>query len=263
MSVVFDLLLTNVGGQGKIKFIRIVFTGGDKLRKNIYLLFLLLFAALSTGCGTIWLLSAAPNKKTVTKINTISTEDQLYAVGRVLNDELLQQFPGSVALVGRNSVYVIVKGGDRFFEIVKRLNGHHLFLTDEKGNKLTEEKSFKVNVKNSQFNGKSKFLYQKPKAELSDEEIRLIKSSGTYEIGENASVFEVDFVGFIPKVPVQVQGDQAKFKSERKIVLNETQEQFSSVLDVEKFMVLPLIVAIDIYTLPFQALIFAVDRLKR
>ena len=155
MSVVFDLLLTNVGGQGKIKFIKIVFTGGDKLRKNIYLLFLLLFAALSTGCGTILLLSAAPNKKTVTKINTISTEDQLYAVGRVLNDELLQQFPGSVALVGRNSVYVIVKGGDRFFEIVKRLNGHHLFLTDEKGNKLNEEKSeINITPKTKQFDEK-------------------------------------------------------------------------------------------------------------
>lgn len=233
------------------------------MRKHIYLLFLILFTALSTGCGTILLLSTAPNKKTITKINTISAEDQLYAVGRVLNDELLEKFPGSVALVGRNSVYVVVKGGDRFFEIVKRLNGHHLFLADEKGNKLSGENSFQVAVKNAQFNGKSTFLYQKPKAELSDEEIRLIKSSSTYEIGENSSVFEVDFAGFIPKVPVEVQGDQAKFKSERKIVLNETQEQVSSVLNVEKFIVSPLVVAIDIYTLPFQALIFAVDRLKR
>lgn len=216
-------------------------------------------SVLLGGCATA-LLSAAPSTTTFTstKSSKIVAEDQLYAVGRISNSELLAQYPSAVAMVGRNAVYVLVTGGDRFAEVTQKLDGSRLFSADRSGKKLTQEVPFEIAAKNGQFSGWRRFFYGKPKSELTPAEIETINKSGVSAIGDKGSTFIVDFTGFIPKAPVQLQGDQTSFKAERKIILRETQFQETTLPNLEKFMLIPLTVAFDIATLPFQALFFAV-----
>jgi hypothetical protein len=234
------------------------------MKKLLFIVGLAASALLLTGCGTL-LLSLAPSTKTFTtsKTSKIVAEDQLYAVGRIEGGPILQAHPNAVAMVGRNAVYILVRGGEKFVAITQKLDGQRLFSADATGKKLTTEVPFEIAVNEGQFGGHRKFFYDKPKAELTHSEIEAIKKADAYFIGEQGATLTVDFGGFIPKVPVELKGDQSQFKAERKIILRETERIETTVPNLEKFIALPIVIAIDLITLPFQAIFFAIDYSSR
>lgn len=216
-------------------------------------------AGLMAGCSTV-VVSSLPTTKTFTtsKSSKIVAEDQLYAVGRIETGEILKEYPNAVAMVGRNAVYVLVRGGDKFMEVTQKLDGKRLFSADANGKKTTTEVPFEIAIKKGQFGSYRKFFYDKPKAELTQAEIDAIKKADAYFIGDTGTTLTVSFNGFIPQVPVEIQGDQSQFKTERKIVLRETERTDTTLPNLEKFFLLPLAVALDVATLPLQAVFLAI-----
>ncbi len=216
-------------------------------------------AGLMAGCSTV-VVSSLPTTKTFTtsKSSKIVAEDQLYAVGRIETGEILKEYPNAVAMVGRNAVYVLVRGGDKFMEVTQKLDGKRLFSADANGKKTTTEVPFEIGIKKGQFGSYRKFFYDKPKAELTQAEIDAIKKADVYFIGDTGTSLTVSFNGFIPQVPVELKGDQAQFKTERKIVLRETEQTDTTLPNLEKFFLLPLAVALDVATLPLQAVFLAI-----
>ena len=215
-------------------------------------------ACLLAGCSTV-IVSSLPTTKTftTTKSSKIVAEDQLYAVGRIETGEILKEYPNAVAMVGRNAVYVLVRGGEKFMEITQKLDGKRLFSADVNGKKTTTEVPFEIAIKKGQFGSYRKFFYEKPKAELTQAEIDAIKKADVYFIGDTGTSLTVGFNGFIPQVPVELKGDQSQFKTERKIVLRETEQTDTTLPNLEKFFLLPFAVALDVATLPLQAIFLA------
>jgi len=226
--------------------------------KKLIFIFTTVALTMLTSCATI-LVSSEPSSNTSTKIKSskVVAEDQLYAVGRIENETILKEYPSSVAMVGRNAIYVLVKGGDRIAEISKILDGARLFSADDKGRKATTEIPFEIGVKNGKFSGGRRFFYDKPKSELTEDETAMIKKSPAYSIGEQGSTFTVDFAGFIPQVPVELKSEPLSFKIERKVVLRETELEQTTLPNLEKYMLMPFAIAFDIVTLPLQAVFFA------
>lgn len=214
---------------------------------------------LQQGCFTGGTLMMSPNSKTVTKTisSKVVAEDIIYAVGHIDNKEILAKHPNTVAMVGKNAVYVLVEGGERFNEISQKLDGNRLFSANKFNKKMDEEEPFEVEVINGTIRGSRRFYYEKSKNDLSSAEIETIKKS-KHLIGDHGSTFAIDFAGFIPKTQVELQGPQTNFKIERKITLREIQTQNETALNMEKYISLPFAVILDVMLLPVEALFFTV-----
>ncbi len=227
------------------------------MRKLLVFLAITFAVMFLQGCFTGGILLMAPLSKTVTTIKSsnILAEDQLYAIGRIDNTEILTRHPKAIAMVGRNAVYVVVEGGDRFAEIAQKIDGNRLFSANKFNQKTTDEIPFEIEVSNGSFTGSRRFFYDKPKSELSDVEIEIIKKS-TYTIADHGSTLTVSFVGFIPKTQVQVQGTQTNFKVERKIILHQIERQYKTVPNMDAIIGLPFAVMLDSMLLPLEILFF-------
>ncbi len=51
------------------------------------------------------------------------SEDEIYGIGRVKNEDILKQFPSAIALVGRNPAYILLQGAEQLQKVASHLDG--------------------------------------------------------------------------------------------------------------------------------------------
>lgn len=178
--------------------------------------------------------------------------DELIAIGTISNQEVLRDFPEAVALVGKKSTYVLLQGSKTLQAVAKELDGNLLKAVQPNGEELLANAPLVFATKGQEFFGVAWFIYKKRISELSDNELRVIRSIEGVQTSSGFYKMPVRVSGIIPKQQAQVSANVTQFKVGRQIALVKTEkrEEWARYPNPFSILLLPIAVVGDAILLP-------------
>lgn len=232
------------------------------LIKKTILPFSLVGLVLTTGCATKSLLEK-DGYRTSTNVRTIQVpliHDTVIAFAKPART--VSGLPqDSIVIAGQKNSYVLTQGGLNFVNVISRLDPNHI--------KINQKLQFLSPNNDGHFNGKVQIQYLKLKSELSNKELNFFLEQGAKECSEYNDTkmdaqrfcFNFNLAGVVYPAANNIGSLQSNLtqlsKPYQVSIYTEKEETYqtssSGTNPLEKLVLLPFAVAIDVITLPFQA----------
>lgn len=210
------------------------------------------------GCATTTLMKKNSGSHTTTeRINLV--EDSVVAFGKPA--QVLPNLPAdSIVIAGTKNSYILTQGGGQFFSLISKL--------DPKNIQVSKALSFSSAKNDGTFSGTLPLTYVKLKQDISKSDLAFFIQNGAEECTTSSDqrmdaqrfCFNINLSGVIYPVANNVNTLQSSMKALSKpyrVTVDTTQSKTQSNETVksglQKLVLFPFAVAIDVVTLPFQA----------
>jgi len=211
-----------------------------------------------TGCATSTLMNK--NSGTYTTSSRVNlVEDSVIAFGKPA--QVLPNLPiDSVVIAGTKNSYILTQGGRQFVGLISKL--------DPKNIQINKELSFNSAKNDGQFSGTLPLSYVKLQQDISKVDLEFFIQNGAEECTTASDkrmeaqrfCFNLQLAGVVYPVANNMNSLQSSMKSLSKpysVTIYTTESQTHSretaKSGLQKLVLFPFAVAIDVITLPFQA----------
>ncbi|WP_017395832.1 hypothetical protein [Acinetobacter haemolyticus] len=209
---------------------------------------------LSAGCATKTLITK--DSKTYTRTAKVTlVEDNVVAFGQPA--QATSNLPkDSIVIAGQKNSYILTQGGSQFATIINKL--------DPKNIQITRDLNFFSEKNNGHFSGTLPISYVKLKEDLSKKDLEFFIENGAKECSSSSDTrmqaqrfcFDIKLAGVVYPTANNLSSLKALSKPYQVTIYTQKQESYksrSSLNPLEKLVLLPFAVAIDVVSLPFQA----------
>ena len=214
-----------------------------------------LSATLLMGCATKTLMTKdGPKLRTQTK-KVVLVEDQVVAFGKPA--QVVEGLPAdSIVIAGQKNSYILTQGGAQFAMLIHKL--------DAKNIQINRELKFYSEKNDGAFSGTLPLTYVKLKEDLSKADLEFFIENGAKECSTSSDTrmqaqrfcFDIKLAGAVYPVANNIASLKALSKPYQVSIYTNTYEQYTSrsgMNPLEKLVLFPFAVAIDVVSLPFQA----------
>ncbi|OTG86844.1 hypothetical protein [Acinetobacter sp. ANC 3813] len=213
-----------------------------------------LMGTLFTGCATKTLMTK--DNKTYTRTNNVTLiEDQVVAFGQPAQP--LPNLPAhSLVIAGKQNSYILTQGGPQFVSLIGKL--------DPKNIQVTRDLRFNSEKNDGHFTGTLPLSYVKLKEDITKKDREFFIENGAKECSSSSDdrmaaqrfCFEIKLAGVVYPAANNLASLKALSKPYQVSIYTQQQESYKSksgMNPLEKLVLLPFAVAIDVVSLPFQA----------
>ncbi len=214
---------------------------------------------LVAGCTGL-VMKEITGSKSPRDVEISRSSDELIAIGTIGNQEVLNQYPEAIALVGNAQSYILLKGAKEL-QVLATLDGAFLKASYMNGNELKPNSPLVFTTKDREFFGTAWFIYKKKTAELSVSEKQAIsKIQNRSTLYSGYTIIGVRVSGIIPEQQVKLSDAVTRFKVGRQIALIKTEKREEWVAYPNPFAIfgLPFAIVGDAILLPFIAVAVSV-----
>ena len=207
-----------------------------------------------TGCATKTLINK--DNKTYTRTERITlVEDNVVAFGRPA--QMSSNLPkDSIVIAGQKNSYILTQGGSQFVGLISKL--------DAKNIQMTRDLSFYSEKNDGNFSGTLPLSYIKLKEDLSKKDLEFFIENGAKECSSSSDermqaqrfCFDIKLAGVVYPAANNLTSLKALSKPYQVTIYTNKEESYKSksgMNPLEKLVLLPFAVAIDVVSLPFQA----------
>ncbi|TCM69959.1 hypothetical protein EC844_102232 [Acinetobacter calcoaceticus] len=211
-----------------------------------------------TGCATSTLMNKDTGSYTTTaKVNLV--EDTVVAFGKPAHAQ--PNLPSdSVVIAGQKNSYILTQGGSQFVHLITKL--------DPKNIQINKDLSFNSPKNDGNFYGNLPLTYVKLQQDISKADLEFFIQNGAEECTSSSDkrmnaqrfCFDIKLSGVVYPVANNVNSLQSTMKSLSKpysvsiyTTQSETHSKATAKSGLQKLVLFPFAVAIDVITLPFQA----------
>ncbi|OBY73373.1 YidX family protein [Acinetobacter gyllenbergii] len=209
---------------------------------------------LATGCATSTLIKKDNRSYTrTTKVTLV--EDNVVAFGRPApNATNLPK--DSIVIAGQQKSYILTQGGTQFVTLISKL--------DPKNIQITRDLNFYSEKNDGHFSGTLPLSYVKLKEDLSKKDLEFFIENGAKECSTSSDermraqrfCFDIKLAGVVYPAANNLSSLKALSKAYQVTIYTQKEESYKSksgLNPLEKLVLLPFAVAIDVVSLPFQA----------
>ncbi|EPF75534.1 hypothetical protein GCM10025882_12980 [Acinetobacter gyllenbergii] len=209
---------------------------------------------LATGCATSTLIKKDNRSYTrTTKVTLV--EDNVVAFGRPA--QTATNLPkDSIVIAGQQKSYILTQGGTQFVTLISKL--------DPKNIQITRDLNFYSEKNDGHFLGTLPLSYVKLKEDLSKKDLEFFIENGAKECSTSSDermqaqrfCFDIKLAGVVYPVANNLCSLKALSKPYQVTIYTQKEESYKSksgLNPLEKLVLLPFAVAIDVVSLPFQA----------
>ncbi len=207
-----------------------------------------------TGCATKTLINK--DNKTYTRTERVTlVEDNVVAFGRPA--QMSSNLPkDSLVIAGQKNSYILTQGGSQFVGLISKL--------DAKNIQMTRDLSFYSEKNDGNFSGTLPLSYIKLKEDLSKKDLEFFIENGAKECSSSSDermqaqrfCFDIKLTGVVYPAANNLTSLKALSKPYQVTIYTNKEESYKSksgMNPLEKLVLLPFAVAIDVVSLPFQA----------
>ncbi|MFM6905069.1 MAG: hypothetical protein ACKOXD_12260 [Acinetobacter sp.] len=207
-----------------------------------------------TGCATKTLINK--DNKTYTRTERVTlVEDNVVAFGRPA--QISANLPkDSIVIAGQKNSYILTQGGSQFVGLISKL--------DAKNIQMTRDLSFYSEKNDGNFSGTLPLSYIKLKEDLSKKDLEFFIENGAKECSSSSDermqaqrfCFDIKLAGVVYPAANNLTSLKALSKPYQVTIYTNKEESYKSksgMNPLEKLVLLPFAVAIDVVSLPFQA----------
>ncbi|WP_445403992.1 hypothetical protein [Acinetobacter vivianii] len=211
-------------------------------------------ATFLTGCATSTLIKKDNRSYTrTTKVTLV--EDNVVAFGRPAQNAT--NLPkDSIVIAGQKNSYILTQGGSQFVTLIGRL--------DPKNIQITRDLNFYSEKNDGHFSGTLPLSYVKLKEDLSKKDLEFFIENGARECSSSSDermqaqrfCFDIKLAGVVYPAANNLASLKALSKPYQVTIYTQKEESYTSksgMNPLEKLVLLPFAVAIDVVSLPFQA----------
>jgi hypothetical protein len=182
-------------------------------------------------------------------------EDKVIAFGKPA--QTLQGIPAhSLVIAGQKNNYILTEGGAQFVALISKLDPANI--------QITQSLSFFSAKNDGYFAGTLPLSYVKIKEDISKQDLEFFIANGAEECSSSSDkrmsaqrfCFNIKLVGVVFPAANNLSALKALSKPYSVTIYTEKQESYttkSRLNPLEKLVLLPFAVAIDVASLPFQA----------
>lgn len=206
------------------------------------------------GCATKTLITK--DSKTYIRTTKVTlVEDTVIAFGRPAQQSA--NLPkDSLVIAGQKNSYILTQGGSQFVSLITKL--------DPKNIQITRELSFYSEKNDGNFSGTLPLSYIKLKEDLSKKDLAFFIENGARECSSSSDermqaqrfCFDIKLAGVVYPTANNLSSLKALSKPYQVSIYTNKEESYKSksgMNPLEKLVLLPFAVAIDVVSLPFQA----------
>jgi uncharacterized protein YceK len=210
--------------------------------------------SLLAGCATTTLIKK--DNRTYTKTTKITlVEDQVIAFGKPAQS--IANLPAdSIVIAGQKNSYILTQGGAQFVMLLGKL--------DAKNIQINKELSFYSEKNDGNFLGTLPLSYVKLKEDISKADLEFFIQHGAKECSTSSDdrmqaqrfCFDIKLTGVVFPVANNAASLKALSKPYQVSIYTNKEESYQSrsgLNPLQKLVLLPFAVAIDVVSLPFQA----------
>lgn len=213
-----------------------------------------LASTLLASCATSTLVHKG-NQTSSRTIKVTLVEDQVIAFGKPA--QTLQGIPAhSLVIAGQKNSYILTEGGVQFATLINKLDPANI--------QITQSLSFFSEKNDGYFSGTLPLSYVKLKEDISKQDLTFFIANGAEECSSPSDkrmsaqrfCFNIKLVGVVFPAANNLGSLKALSKPYHVTIYTEKQESYSvksRLNPLEKLVLLPFAVAIDVVSLPFQA----------
>ncbi|MFM2331477.1 MAG: hypothetical protein RIQ74_297 [Pseudomonadota bacterium] len=207
-----------------------------------------------TGCATKTLINK--DNKTYTRTERVTlVEDNVVAFGRPA--QMSSNLPkDSIVIAGQKNSYILTQSGSQFVGLISKL--------DAKNIQMTRDLSFYSEKNDGNFSGTLPLSYIKLKEDLSKKDLEFFIENGAKECSSSSDermqaqrfCFDIKLAGVVYPAANNLTSLKALSKPYQVTIYTNKEESYKSksgMNPLEKLVLLPFAVAIDVVSLPFQA----------
>ncbi|WDZ50953.1 hypothetical protein LF296_16900 [Acinetobacter vivianii] len=211
-------------------------------------------ATFLTGCATSTLIKKDNRSYTrTTKVTLV--EDSVVAFGRPAQNAT--NLPkDSIVIAGQKNSYILTQGGSQFVTLIGKL--------DPKNIQITRDLNFYSEKNDGHFSGTLPLSYVKLKEDLSKRDLEFFIENGARECSSSSDermqaqrfCFDIKLAGVVYPAANNLTSLKALSKPYQVTIYTQKEESYTSksgMNPLEKLVLLPFAVAIDVVSLPFQA----------
>ena len=211
-------------------------------------------AGLATGCATSTLIKKDNRSYTRTAKVTL-IEDNVVAFGRPA--QAAANLPkDSIVIAGQKNSYILTQGGAQFVTLIGKL--------DPKNIQITRDLNFYSEKNDGHFSGTLPLSYVKLKEDLSKKDLEFFIENGAKECSSSSDermqaqrfCFDLKLKGVVYPAANNLTSLKPLSKAYQVTIYTNKEESYKSksgLNPLEKLVLLPFAVAIDVVSLPFQA----------
>ncbi|MFA9204235.1 MAG: hypothetical protein ACEQSD_09580 [Flavobacteriales bacterium] len=213
-----------------------------------------LSCALLAGCATSTLVHKGNETSSrTTKVTLV--EDKVIAFGKPA--QTLQGIPAhSLVIAGQKNSYILTEGGLQFVTLINTLDPANI--------QITQSLNFFSAKNDGYFSGTLPLSYVKLKEDLTKQDLEFFIANGAEECSSSSDTrmsaqrfcFKIKLAGVVFPAANNLSSLKALSKPYSVTIYTEKQESYttkSRLNPLEKLVLLPFAVAIDVVSLPFQA----------
>ncbi|MCH4247674.1 MAG: hypothetical protein LKF82_07525 [Acinetobacter populi] len=213
-----------------------------------------LVSSVLVGCATSTLIKKEHRTYTqTTKIPLV--EDQVIAFGKPA--QTLTNLPAdSIVIAGYKNSYILTQGGAQFVTLINKL--------DAKNIQINKDLNFYSEKNDGHFSGILPLSYVKLKQDISKQDLEFFIENGARECSTSSDermqaqrfCFEIKLAGVVYPVANNVASLKALSKPYQVTIYTSGKETYTSssgLNPLQKLVLFPFAVAIDVVSLPFQA----------
>ncbi len=213
-----------------------------------------IIATILTGCATSTLIKKDTQTYTRTSKVTL-VEDTVVAFGK--SAQTITQLPqNSLVIAGQKNSYILTQGGAQFVNLISKLEPSNI--------QMTKELQFFSEKNDGYFSGVLPLSYVKLQEDISKKDLAFFIANGAEECSTSSDkrmnaqrfCFNLKLAGVVYPVANNIASLKALSKPYQVTIYTNTQESYKSsskMNPLEKLVLLPFAVAIDVISLPFQA----------
>ncbi len=209
---------------------------------------------LLAGCATSTLINKGSHTSTRT-IKTTLVEDNVIAFGKPA--QAVQGIPqSSIVIAGQKNSYILTEGAAQFATIINKL--------EPKNIQITRSLSFYSANNDGRFSGKLPLTYVKLQEDISKQDLEFFIANGAEECSTSSDkrmsaqrfCFNINLSGVVYPVANNLTALKPLSKPYQVSIYTTKEESYKSksgLNPLEKLVLLPFAVAIDVVALPFVA----------
>ena len=213
-----------------------------------------MIGTILTGCATKTLITKDTQTYTrTTKVTLV--EDTVVAFGKPA--QTTTQLPqNSLVIAGQKNSYILTQGGAQFVYLISKLDPSNI--------QMTKELQFFSEKNDGHFSGILPLSYVKLQEDISKKDLAFFIENGAEECSTSSDrrmnaqrfCFNLKLAGVVYPVANNIASLKALSKPYQVTIYTNNQESYKSsskMNPLEKLVLLPFAVAIDVISLPFQA----------
>ena len=206
------------------------------------------------GCATSKLINKGHETSSRT-IKVTLVEDSVIAFGKPAQS--LQGIPQhSIVIAGQKNSYILTEGAAQFITLINKLEPHNI--------QITKSLSFYSANNDGRFSGKLPLSYVKLTEDISKKDLEFFIANGAEECSTSSDkrmsaqrfCFNINLSGVVFPAANNLSSLKALSKPYQVTIYTEKKESYttkSNLNPLEKLVLLPFAVAIDVVALPFVA----------